>query len=284
MSFCSRAALSAHETMAGTGVVAQAYVFLPVAKRFWRTAEVNASWASADEQAAIKAARQGGVVTRLYDPPRGTDDTCRILVYSADAGHQPAALQPLLDVFAGRWLADESRAPRLAVCTHGTRDRCCAKWGFAVFSAARDLHAAGLSPFEPIQCSHLGGDRFAATGVFFPSGSMYAHLDSADLRAMAQGEAAGRLTPELYRGRVFEPALTQVLRAGLARAGVFNHASLPLDVVRRDPATAEARVDGKAFEIALDVTEVRFFGSCGKMAEGKPSTARRLVVAGVAAL
>lgn len=284
MSFCSRTALGGREPMAGTGVVAEAYVYLPVAKRFWRSGEINAFWASAPEQAAIRAARQGGVVTRLYNPPRGEEQTSRILVYTAELDRRPAALQPLLDVFSARWSVDESGAPRLAVCTHGTRDRCCAKWGFAVYSAARDLFLAGLSPFEPIESSHLGGDRFAATGVFFPSGSMYAHLDAADLQAVAQEEAVGRLTPEFYRGRVFEPALTQVVRHGLAKSGMFNDASGPLEAVRLDAATAEARVEGRAFQIALEQAEVRFFGSCDKLAEGRASTGRRLVAASVAPL
>src|SRR5690606_222714 len=137
---------------------------------------------------------------------------------------------PLLAAFAGRWSLDASGDPRLAICTHGTRDRCCAKFGFAAYQAARGLFEAGRSPFAPIECSDLGGDRFAATGVVSPSGSMYAHLDSMDLAALGAEEAAGRLDPTHYRGRVFEPPLAQVVRAGLARAGLVNDAAGPLAV------------------------------------------------------
>jgi hypothetical protein len=283
VNFCSRTDLASHGPAAGTGVYAKAYVFLPVAKRLWRHSELNSGWASPETLRAIRAARAEGVVTRLYNPPRDTAAAAPALVYAAGEAAEPAALDGLLDVAAAGRPVDAAGAPRLAVCTHGTRDRCCAKWGFSVYKAARALFEAGASPFEPLECSHLGGDRFAATGIVFPSGSMYAHLDAADLQALLAGEAAGRLTAAHYRGRVFEPALTQVVRAGLARDGLIDEAAGPLVVTREDGAN-EVRVSarGGTLELLVSVAsvDVTFFGSCHKLAEGRPSRGRRTVYVG----
>ena len=279
MSFCSRAALAAHAPAAGTGVRAEAYVFLPVPKRLWRENELNDGWASPDEIATIRTARARNVVTRLYNPPRNAE-TGPILVYAASDPVRSETVEPLLAHFAGRWPVDATGKPRLAVCTHGTRDRCCAKFGFAVYGRARALYEAGTSPFEPIECSHLGGDRFAATGIVFPSGSMYAHLDATDLSALFAAESAGEIAPVHYRGRVFEGSLTQVVRAGLAREGLYNHATAPIVVAPAHDGDVRVSAGGAAYLVSLQVTETGFFPSCERMAAGRASKARQTVYAG----
>jgi len=281
VSFCSRTEVAAQAPPAGTGVRAQAYVFLPVAKRLWGASEMNGAWASAAELSAIADARRGGVVTRLYSPPRQADPAgVPILIHHAPDRPRPPALEPLLAAFGGRWPVEEAPCPRLAVCTHGTRDRCCAKFGFEVFKRASRLFADGRSPFEPLECSHLGGDRFAATGIFFPSGSMYAHLDRVELDDLAAREAAGGIEPEHYRGRVFDAPLTQVVRAGLARDGLLNDGAAPLRVERESPEAMEAvatSADGARFQVRLEMREFSFYASCGKLAQGQAATGRRMV-------
>ncbi len=280
MNFCSREALARHGALPGTGVRGRAYVFVPVAKRWWGESEFNLGWASAAELAAVQVARKAGVVTRLYNPP---ETGASVLVHAEPEAPRPPALDPLLQLFSRRFDLDETPAPRLMVCTHGTRDRCCAKFGFAVWREARRLYDAGDSPFAPLECSHLGGDRFAATGIVFPSGSMYAHLDRVDLKALLAAEAAGRLLPEMYRGRVFEPQLVQIVRAGLASEGVVDAATGALAVAPdpEDELKAEARLsDSRRFTVQLAHTEVAFFGSCTDLARGRTSRTRRLVYAG----
>jgi hypothetical protein len=273
VSFCSRLSRAANEPFAGTGVQARTYVFLPVPKRNWQDREMNRLWASAEELEAIRLARQAGVVTRLYNPP--TDDSAAVLVHS-EAGREVGGLAALLAVFGGRWRIDVAADARLAICTHGTRDRCCAKFGFAAYQAARRLYESGRSAFAPIECSHLGGDRFAATGIFFPSGSMYAHLDEVDLAALCATEAEGRLDPAHYRGRVFEPPLTQVVRAGLAGAGLMNDSTSPM-VVTEAAGEVQAQVDMQRYHVRLRVAEVDFFGSCSAVTAAKSSRGRRRV-------
>jgi hypothetical protein len=276
--FCSRLSHATHEAFAGTGVRAAAYVFLPVPKRLWHDAEMNTHWASHAELQAIRAGRGGGsgVVTRLYNPPQ---EDAPVLVHAR--GDQAAeALAPLLEIFERRWPVDATGAARLAICTHGTRDRCCAKFGFAAFMAARRLFESGGSVFAPIESSHLGGDRFAATGIFFPSGSMYAHLDMSGLGSLCAAEADGRLEPAHYRGGVFDPQLAQLVRAGLAREGLVNDALAPIAITRLSPSELEVSLAGQPYRVTLASAEVEFYGSCSALSAAKPSRDRRTVFAG----
>jgi hypothetical protein len=282
VNFCSRVSLASREAFAGTGVRGQAYVFLPVPKRYWHDREMNRQWASPDELEAIRAARSGGVVTRLYAPAaeNGDEQPAPVLAYTAESA-TGAAFDQLLAVAARRWPIDTTGRPRLAICTHGTRDRCCAKFGFAAYQKAQEMFEAGTSAYAPIQCSHLGGDRFAATGIFLPTGSMYAHLDEIDLTAVCAAEAAGRIESAAYRGRVYDPPLAQLARAALARAGLVNDASAPIAVDGHGPGDVEVRLCGRRYRIRLHAAEIEFFGSCHAMASAKLSRGRRLVVESV---
>lgn len=281
MNFCSREALAAHGALPGTGVYARAYVFLPVPKRFWRSNELNEGWAGAEEVLAVREARRAGIVTRLYDPA-GAEP--QVMVRTAPDQDRQAALAMVAATFDRRWPVEPVPTPLMAVCTHGTRDRCCAKWGYAAYRSALALHRGGASPFRPVQCSHLGGDRFAATGIFFPSGSMYAYLDQADLPRLIDAEASGALVREGYRGRVFEAERVQVVRAGLAAEHGLTAASDPIAVETLETAGETlrllARAGGRAFEVSLQRRELRFFGDCDQLAAGRRARARSWTYAG----
>lgn len=60
------------------------------------------------------------------------------------------------------------------VCTHGKRDRCCARAGLPTYAALKEQ--AADDGCKVWQTSHLGGHRFAATLVVLPSGVMYGRV------------------------------------------------------------------------------------------------------------
>jgi hypothetical protein len=101
---------------------------------------------------------------------------------------------------AGRPAAGGSvtREPLFLVCTHGRRDKCCAKFGLPVYRALRECETAREQVW---QSSHVGGDRFAANLVCFPHGLFYAHLTEETARWAAEEYEAGRLLLDKYRGR-----------------------------------------------------------------------------------
>ncbi|MGB7925255.1 MAG: sucrase ferredoxin [Pyrinomonadaceae bacterium] len=86
--------------------------------------------------------------------------------------------------------------PLYLVCTHGKRDKCCAKFGYPVYKNLRTR--AGDCVW---QSSHVGGDRFAANLVCFPHGLFYAHATGESGSAIIDEYEEGRLALDKYRGR-----------------------------------------------------------------------------------
>jgi hypothetical protein len=86
--------------------------------------------------------------------------------------------------------------PLYLVCTHGRRDKCCAKFGFALYKSLRPI--AGEMIW---QSSHVGGDRFAANMVCFPHGLFYAHVTEPVGKALMEEYGKGRMLLREYRGR-----------------------------------------------------------------------------------
>lgn len=86
---------------------------------------------------------------------------------------------------------------RLAlVCTHGRHDPCCAIWGRPVAQAL-----ALRYPEETWECSHFGGDRFAANLLVLPEGYYFGRVPPAEAPDAVSLLAAGRLATAYLRGR-----------------------------------------------------------------------------------
>jgi len=109
--------------------------------------------------------------------------------------------------------------PLFLVCTHGRRDKCCAKFGVPLYNSLREF--AGESVW---QSSHVGGDRFAGNLVCFPHGLFYAHATPEAGRRAVEAYAAGRLLTEGFRGRAcyahFIQAAESFVRDGAGLTGV----------------------------------------------------------------
>lgn len=86
--------------------------------------------------------------------------------------------------------------PLFLVCTHGRRDKCCAKFGYPLYKALREQASDSLW-----QSSHVGGDRFAANLICFPHGLFYAHVTEDTGREIICRYKERRLALGNYRGR-----------------------------------------------------------------------------------
>jgi hypothetical protein len=87
--------------------------------------------------------------------------------------------------------------PLLVVCTHGKRDRCCAKNGRPLYDALRrEAEAEWVW-----QSTHVGGDRFAGNVVVLPQALYYGRVEPGDAPGLLEAHAAGRVDLERYRGR-----------------------------------------------------------------------------------
>jgi len=122
--------------------------------------------------------------------------------------------------------------PLLLVCAHGRHDVCCAVRGRPVAAALQDRWFGATW-----ECSHVGGDRFAANLVVLPDGVFYGNLDAASAVDVVEAHLGGETRIEHFRGLSTEPPVAQVaVAAALARSAPAAPRSFSSTSVRRDGA------------------------------------------------
>jgi hypothetical protein len=109
----------------------------------------------------------------------------------------------LLDVPWDGSVGTPAEGPVYLVCAHGSHDACCALRGRPL---ARTLPAAG--PLDVWECSHLGGDRFAANVVVLPHGFCYGQVPG-DGGELVAAHRRGEVALPWLRGRAGLPAAAQ---------------------------------------------------------------------------
>ena len=103
--------------------------------------------------------------------------------------------------------------PLFLVCTHGRHDPCCAVRGRPVAQAL-----AARWPQQTWECTHIGGDRFAANLLVVPDGTVFGGLDAASAVDVVQRHLSGAVDVEHLRGfsahrPPVQAALAAVLRS-----------------------------------------------------------------------
>jgi hypothetical protein len=124
-----------------------------------------------------------------------------------------------------------STGPLVAVCAHGKHDQCCAVRGRSATGAI-----AARYPELTWECSHLGGDRFAATMLVLPEGLCYGRVDSTDSAELIRLYLDGRLDNRFLRGRTSLPHAVQAAQYFAREASGDDRidALSPLDVQRSE--------------------------------------------------
>ena len=142
----------------------------------------------------------------------------------------------LLDVALDGSGGQRSGAATYLVCAHGRHDTCCAMRGRPVAAAL-----AAVRPEQVWECSHTGGDRFAANLVVLPHGFAYGHITPAVAPGLVEDYEAGRVDPKWLRGRSSLPAPVQAAQhhARLAFGDLGVDSFAPLVVAPVDRVTWE---------------------------------------------
>ncbi|HEY0509371.1 MAG TPA: sucrase ferredoxin [Blastococcus sp.] len=106
------------------------------------------------------------------------------------------------DLLTAPWdgsVGERAEQPVYLVCTHGGHDACCALRGRPL---ARAMPAPG--PADVWECSHLGGDRFAANVVVLPHGFYYGQVPG-DGGELVRAHERGQVALPWLRGRAGVP-------------------------------------------------------------------------------
>jgi hypothetical protein len=165
------------------------------------------------------------------------------------------------------------------VCTQGRHDVCCAVRGRPV--------ALELSRSAPLwdvwECSHVGGDRFAANLLLLPSGELFGGLDPASATGTLAAFDHGRLALPHHRGRVGRPPVEQAALHHVADA-TGEDGRDALRVVHVDGADPRWTVDVAAARRRWRVGLVVRWAAPERLtcSSGRPERARRLALDGLA--
>jgi hypothetical protein len=138
--------------------------------------------------------------------------------------------------------------PLHLVCTNGRHDPCCADLGRPVVRALRD---AGVDVWE---CSHIGGDRFAANVVCLASGVYFGRVPPDEAARIVADHDAGTVDLDHYRGRSHLAPLVQAAEVlarrelGERRLDALGFRSWEHDA---DGAVVRLGLDGATAEVGV---------------------------------
>jgi len=127
------------------------------------------------------------------------------------AGAEIERYEDLVDLDFAAGLAGPLDHPLLVVCTHGKRDRCCARLGRPLYDAVSEQADEGWV----WQSSHVGGDRFAGNLVWLPEGLFFGRVEPVAAWSLLDELLAGGIPIEAYRGRCCYPFPVQAAERAL---------------------------------------------------------------------
>lgn len=110
---------------------------------------------------------------------------------------------PYEEILDGSYSGEQAN-PIYLVCTHGKRDKCCAKYGKPVYDYLREKIGDRVW-----RASHVGGDRFAANLVCLPHSLYYGRVTPEQALELVEKYEKGELGLDAMRGRSCYPKLTQ---------------------------------------------------------------------------
>lgn len=168
--------------------------------------------------------------------------------------------------------AQPQERPLVLVCTHGQHDSCCGRRGYPLYDALRQR-----PELDVWQCSHIGGDRFAANAVVLPWGLYYGPVEPSEADELTAAVLAGDIFLPGYRGRSSLPRVIQAAEIHVRRiTGLTARDALELISRRSVGASDEIRLrdtGGGTHDVTIEryhVTEEAFLTCMARSASPVP--------------
>ena len=221
---CSVVSKAAGEDPAGCGAPFVGYLGIEVAPP-WKHDVTESPRFPELLRGAVERAQDAGVIgkfTALFpDPVYSREGYARALYlhkppspfvtyekreYAVPEGEIVPLVEALAEGLDGlssfeRYEEDTSRVRDILVCTHGSHDACCGKFGYPVYETLRYGYAgASKRQLRVWRTSHIGGHRFAPTLIDFPEGRYWGHLEPEALEKLVLRKGPVSEIGRFYRG------------------------------------------------------------------------------------
>lgn len=231
---CSLQALERGEDPIGSAVVNEHYIImeLPVP---WPHDAWQSPVLPPGVQEVARSAQENGLDVRSLaiapDPGHSRRGYTRLFHFRKPPGyfarfdkeefHLPTELVAdlLAALYAGgvalsrfeQYRQDTGHIRELFVCTHGTRDACCGKFGYQLYEALRNHYVpASEDMLRAWRVSHLGGHRFSPTLLDFPYGHYWGRLNARSVATLLTHDRPPETLRMNYRGWAGLDKLSQV--------------------------------------------------------------------------
>jgi hypothetical protein len=288
--FCAVESLEAGDPLPGTGTHPQCNLLISWPRKTWsRNLRIANDMAPAlvDQIESLVA---GGRRVNLIHRRSWPENRHRLYLFPENLwlDVDREALPELLDALANRqpltrWSPESLISSLILCCTHGKKDKCCAKFGYRTYRALAREARQQQSPFEVWESSHLGGCRLAASVMVLPALRKYGRISEQDVAPLITQEASGRPYLPCYRGSgrltpAQQCAEIAVLER-LEKEGVGADLQIDDAVPQQDGAVvvtvswqAEQASTGQ-FDARCETREIRRVDTCADLNEG-PSVSR----------
>ena len=209
--YCSTLSTETEEQVVGTASIGESWLLLEYRQAWGVKAFQESNLAGKVKQHlsfTLKAVPRSRLLFIKQDP-LATDNIALFVIRSLEldssivkfelTDYEQLTNLDLAAALTGRALTGATlwKGPLFLICTHGTRDKCCAKFGFSIYKSTRNF--AGDDSVW--QSSHVGGDRFAANVICFPDGLFYARVTEETAPKIVNSYREGKLLLNNLRGR-----------------------------------------------------------------------------------
>ncbi|MBD2678639.1 MULTISPECIES: sucrase ferredoxin [Nostoc] len=225
--FCSDYSRQAGEDIIGSATNYQTYILVECPPP-WTSEAFNSKWVAENLRILIEEVKRAKLPIRFLlianDLSHKVNQTT-LLIYQKKEGlnngyHKQEFILPNIDQVAPvvqKWLwgigsnseVEASATRDILVCTHGSHDKCCARYGNPFyFHATATISNLDLDNVRIWKSSHFGGHRFAPTIIDLPDGRYYGNVDLDSFKSILTRTGDIQCLNKVYRGwGILPPAL-----------------------------------------------------------------------------
>ncbi|MEI3649254.1 MAG: sucrase ferredoxin [Dolichospermum lemmermannii FEM_B0920] len=232
--FCADHSREIQEDVIGSATNHQTYILVECPTP-WVSEAFNSKWVPDNLRilvADVKRAKLSIHFLLIANDETHREEQTTLLIYQQEKGlsngyRKQEFKLPNIEQVAGvvrKWLTGVSVDDEIAsnttrdilVCTHGSHDQCCAKYGNPFyFHAQNTIFDLQLNHLRIWRSSHFGGHRFAPTAIDFPQGRYYGVLDQDTFKSTLTQTGDIECLNKVYRGWGILPNPLQILEREL---------------------------------------------------------------------